>query len=129
MAQQSWDRAGRKSHSGMFPSQGQVAREEGQTSRMDTRMLSPGEEGRVGTVVLLGQWDLPGRWPGPSVKSEQSMPSGTQVGCRAEPEAAALSNFPLALDSAGQPGWLKQGMCAGPLSPTMESRPGRCGRS
>lgn len=43
----------------MFPSQGQVAREEGQTSRMDTRMLSPGEEGRVGTVVLLGQWDLP----------------------------------------------------------------------
>lgn len=59
MAQQSWDRAGRKSHSEMFPSQGQVAREEGQTSRMDTRMLSPGEEGRVGTVVLLGQWDLP----------------------------------------------------------------------
>lgn len=34
--------------------------EEGQTSWMDTRMLGPGEEGRVGAMALLGQWDLSG---------------------------------------------------------------------
>lgn len=34
-----------------------LPREERQISWMDTRMLSPGEEGGVGAMVLLGQWD------------------------------------------------------------------------
>lgn len=54
MAQQSWDKAGRKSHSGMLPGQGQVAWK-GRTNFLDGHwMLSPGEEGRGGGHGVAG---------------------------------------------------------------------------
>lgn len=52
--------------------------EEGQTSWMDTRRLSPGEEGRVGAVVLLGQWD-PSR-PSARTLDKGACPWGSKLG-------------------------------------------------
>lgn len=76
MAQQSWDKAGRKSHSGMFPGQGRVAWG-GRTNFLDGhRMLSPGEEGRVGAVVLLGCGVSSGLWLGPWTRLNRTCPQG-----------------------------------------------------
>lgn len=85
MAQQSWDKAGRKSHSGMLPGQGQVAWK-GRTNFLDGHwMLSPGEEGRggghgvagaVGSLQPIGQ-DL-------ERSLNRACPPGTRARCKAE---------------------------------------------